>query len=62
LAAFREFEKQELVFVSKFKKGELAVDKGLPFWWREATALISTRCFQAGLSVTNCFRMAGARF
>ncbi len=28
LAVFREFEKQELVFVSKFKKGELAVDKG----------------------------------
>ena len=28
LPAFREFEKQELVFVSSFKKGELAVDKG----------------------------------
>ena len=25
---FREFEKQELAFVSKFKKGELAVEKG----------------------------------
>jgi CRP-like cAMP-binding protein len=28
LKAFREFEKPELAFVSKFKKGELAVDKG----------------------------------
>jgi CRP-like cAMP-binding protein len=28
LKIFREFEKQELAFVSKFKKGELAVDKG----------------------------------
>ena len=28
LEVFREFEKQELAFVSKFKKGELAVDKG----------------------------------
>lgn len=28
LPVFREFEKQELVFISKFKKGELAVDKG----------------------------------
>ncbi|MBZ9796348.1 Crp/Fnr family transcriptional regulator [Mesorhizobium sp. ES1-4] len=28
LPAFREFEKQELAFISKFKKGELAVDKG----------------------------------
>jgi CRP-like cAMP-binding protein len=28
LPTFREFEKQELVFVSSFKKGELAVDKG----------------------------------
>jgi hypothetical protein len=28
LPAFREFEKQELAFVSMFKKGELAVDKG----------------------------------
>ena len=28
LPAFREFEKQELLFVSTFKKGELAVDKG----------------------------------
>ena len=28
LHIFREFEKQELAFVSKFKKGELAVDKG----------------------------------
>lgn len=28
LHTFRAFEKQELVFVSKFKKGELAVDKG----------------------------------
>ena len=28
LDVFREFEQQELAFVSKFKKGELAVDKG----------------------------------
>lgn len=28
LRIFREFEKQELAFVSRFKKGELAVDKG----------------------------------
>jgi len=28
LPVFREFEKQELLFVSTFKKGELAVDKG----------------------------------
>ncbi|RWK71785.1 MAG: Crp/Fnr family transcriptional regulator [Mesorhizobium sp.] len=28
LPAFRAFEKQELVFVSGFKKGELAIDKG----------------------------------
>lgn len=28
LVVFREFEAQELLFVSKFKKGELAVDKG----------------------------------
>ena len=28
LRVFREFEKQELAFVSRFKKGELAVDKG----------------------------------
>ena len=28
LPVFREFEKQELAYVSKFKKGELAVDKG----------------------------------
>ncbi|MDX8518646.1 Crp/Fnr family transcriptional regulator [Mesorhizobium dulcispinae] len=28
LPAFREFESQELSFVSSFKKGELAVDKG----------------------------------
>ena len=28
LPAFRAFEKQELAFVSTFKKGELAVDKG----------------------------------
>lgn len=28
LPVFREFEKQELAFISKFKKGELAVDKG----------------------------------
>lgn len=28
LPVFREFEKEELVFISKFKKGELAVDKG----------------------------------
>ena len=28
LAVFREFEKQELAFVSKFKRGELAVEKG----------------------------------
>ena len=28
MPAFREFTKQELGFISKFKKGELAVDKG----------------------------------
>lgn len=28
LPVFREFEKQELAFISTFKKGELAVDKG----------------------------------
>ena len=28
LPVFREFEKEELAFISKFKKGELAVDKG----------------------------------
>lgn len=28
LPAFRTFEKQELLFVSTFKKGELAVDRG----------------------------------
>lgn len=28
LPIFREFEKEELAFISKFKKGELAVDKG----------------------------------
>lgn len=28
LAVFREFEPQELAFVSRFKKGELAVDRG----------------------------------
>lgn len=28
LPVFREFEKQELAFISKFKTGELAVDKG----------------------------------
>lgn len=28
LAAFREFEPEELAFISKFKKGELSVDKG----------------------------------
>ncbi|TPM37749.1 Crp/Fnr family transcriptional regulator [Mesorhizobium sp. B2-3-4] len=28
LPVFREFEKPELAFISKFKKGELAVDKG----------------------------------
>ncbi|RVA00392.1 Crp/Fnr family transcriptional regulator, partial [Mesorhizobium sp. M7A.F.Ca.US.001.02.1.1] len=28
LPVFRDFEKQELAFISKFKKGELAVDKG----------------------------------
>lgn len=28
LPVFREFEKQELAFVSKFKQGELAVEKG----------------------------------
>lgn len=28
LPVFREFEKQELAFVSRFKKGELAVEKG----------------------------------
>ena len=28
LPVFREFDKQELAYVSKFKKGELAVDKG----------------------------------
>ncbi len=28
LKVFREFEKEELAFVSRFKKGELAVDKG----------------------------------
>ncbi|QPC90545.1 Crp/Fnr family transcriptional regulator [Mesorhizobium sp. INR15] len=28
LQVFRDFEKQELTFISKFKKGELAVDKG----------------------------------
>lgn len=28
LPVFREFEKQELAFITKFKKGELAVDKG----------------------------------
>lgn len=28
LAVFREFEPQELAFISRFKRGELAVDKG----------------------------------
>ena len=28
LKVFREFEKHELAFVSKFKRGELAVEKG----------------------------------
>jgi CRP-like cAMP-binding protein len=31
LPAFREFEDQELAFVSRFKRGELAVDKGATF-------------------------------
>ncbi|TGV62267.1 Crp/Fnr family transcriptional regulator, partial [Mesorhizobium sp. M00.F.Ca.ET.149.01.1.1] len=28
LPGFREFDKQELSFISTFKRGELAVDKG----------------------------------
>jgi len=31
LPTFREFEKQELAFVARFKRGELAVDKGATF-------------------------------
>ena len=51
LPAFREFDKQELSFISTFKRGELAVDKG-------ATVLVEGRPLATATST--CTVCAGA--
>lgn len=61
LPHFREFERDELNFISGFKKGELLVDAGATIFLEGAHSAHLSPSSPAGASVTRRWRMGAAK-